>query len=67
MAWVPGLALVFVSSGDSLISIFQESSASTKEAFILAGRVGSYVVQQLVQQLVYTMFISNNCPLFHLW
>ena len=26
-----------------------------------------YVVQQLVRQLVYTVFISNNHPLFHLW
>ena len=27
----------------------------------------SYVVWQLVRQLVYTMFISNNCTSFHLW
>ena len=67
MAWVPGLALVFVSGGGSLTSIFQKSSASAKGVFILSGRLGSYVVQQLVKQLVYIMFISNNCPLFHLW
>ena len=53
------------------------------KAFILAGGLGAglsffgvwtvswyfrqLVVRQLVRQLVYTMFISNNRPSFHLW
>ena len=27
----------------------------------------SYVISQLVRQLVYTMFITNNRTSFHLW
>ena len=57
--------------------IFLELLASIDKIFILAGRQGSnsskfwdfklsYVVPQLVKQLAYTMFITNNRALFQL-
>ena len=60
--------------GKSLISIFQEFPASINKIFILAGQLGtmlsfydpkSEVVRQLVRQLVYSMYISNNRASFH--
>ena len=63
--------------GKSLISVFLEFFASINKIFILAGRLGTrlsfcevlelFLVRQLVSQLIYTMFISNNCVSFYMW
>ena len=65
--------------GESFISIFQQFFASINKIFVW-GTLGynsmnildvpkskSYVDLQLVRQLVYTMFITNNHASFHLW
>ena len=65
------LGVKYRTYGKGLTSVFQEFFASINKIFILAGRLGtrlflifwdlrSYVVRQLVRQLVYTVFISNN-------
>ena len=49
-------------NGKSLISVFQEFSASFNKTFILAGRLDNFL-----SQLVYIMFINSNHVSFHLW
>ena len=59
--------------GKSFISVFQDFFASSNKTCILAGRLDARFrhfpvsLQSFSNQLVYTMFISNNHASFHLW
>ena len=52
---------------NSLISVFLELVASINKNFVLSGSLGTRRFWQLVRQLIYTMFISNNRASLHLW